>query len=91
MLGLFTFTYATIHLSWYVGVDQFFDLQILAKDVTQAEVHGGGVRGLAPARAGRGHVHEHPSGVLAMAADTHLQLNLPASPPGDPGAWRLER
>lgn len=33
MLGLFTFAYATIHLSWYVGVDQFFDLEILAKDV----------------------------------------------------------
>lgn len=33
MLGLFTFAYATLHLCWYVGVDQFFDLQILAKDV----------------------------------------------------------
>ena len=33
MLGLFCFAYATLHLSWYVGVDQFFDLQILAKDV----------------------------------------------------------
>jgi methionine sulfoxide reductase heme-binding subunit len=33
MLGLFTFAYATIHLSWYVGVDQFFDLHVLAKDV----------------------------------------------------------
>ena len=33
MLGLFTFAYATIHLSWYVGVDQFFDLHVLVKDV----------------------------------------------------------
>lgn len=33
MLGLFCFGYATLHLSWYVGVDQFFDLHILAKDV----------------------------------------------------------
>lgn len=33
MLGLFTFAYATLHLCWYVGVDQFFDLQVLAKDV----------------------------------------------------------
>ncbi len=33
MLGLFTFAYATIHLCWYVGVDQFFDLHVLAKDV----------------------------------------------------------
>jgi methionine sulfoxide reductase heme-binding subunit len=35
MLGLFTFAYATIHLLWYVGVDQFFDLAILAKDVAK--------------------------------------------------------
>ncbi len=33
MLGLFAFTYATLHLSWYVGVDQFFDPAVLAKDV----------------------------------------------------------
>jgi sulfoxide reductase heme-binding subunit YedZ len=33
MLGLFCFGYATLHLSWYVGVDQFFDLHVLAKDV----------------------------------------------------------
>lgn len=33
MLGLFTFAYATLHLAWYVGVDQFFDLHVLAKDV----------------------------------------------------------
>lgn len=35
MLGLFTFAYATLHLSWYVGVDQFFDLEVLAKDVAK--------------------------------------------------------
>lgn len=35
MLGLFAFTYATIHLCWYVGVDQFFDLGVLAKDVAK--------------------------------------------------------
>lgn len=33
MLGLFTFAYATLHLSWYVGVDRFFDLDVLVKDV----------------------------------------------------------
>jgi sulfoxide reductase heme-binding subunit YedZ len=33
MLGLFAFSYATLHLSWYVGVDQFFDPAVLAKDV----------------------------------------------------------
>ncbi|BDG04040.1 protein-methionine-sulfoxide reductase heme-binding subunit MsrQ [Anaeromyxobacter oryzae] len=33
LLGLFAFAYATLHLCWYVGVDQFFDLHVLAKDV----------------------------------------------------------
>jgi sulfoxide reductase heme-binding subunit YedZ len=33
MLGLFAFSYATLHLLWYVGVDQFFDLPVLAADV----------------------------------------------------------
>ena len=33
MLGLFAFSYATLHLSWYVGVDQFFDPAVLARDV----------------------------------------------------------
>ena len=33
MLGLFAFSYATLHLAWYVGVDQFFDLSVLATDV----------------------------------------------------------
>jgi sulfoxide reductase heme-binding subunit YedZ len=33
MLGLFAFSYATLHLLWYVGVDQFFDLHLLAEDV----------------------------------------------------------
>ncbi len=35
MLGLFAFSYATLHLLWYVGVDQFFDLHVLAKDVAK--------------------------------------------------------
>ena len=33
MLGLFAFSYASLHLAWYVGVDQFFDLSVLATDV----------------------------------------------------------
>jgi sulfoxide reductase heme-binding subunit YedZ len=33
MLGLFAFSYATLHLAWYVGVDQFFDAPVLAADV----------------------------------------------------------
>jgi sulfoxide reductase heme-binding subunit YedZ len=35
MLGLFAFSYATLHLCWYVGVDQFFDLEVLARDVAK--------------------------------------------------------
>lgn len=35
MLGLFAFSYATLHLLWYVGVDQFFDLALLGKDVAK--------------------------------------------------------
>jgi sulfoxide reductase heme-binding subunit YedZ len=35
MLGLFAFAHATLHLLWYVGVDQFFDLALLAKDVAK--------------------------------------------------------
>jgi sulfoxide reductase heme-binding subunit YedZ len=35
MLGLFAFSYATLHLLWYVGVDQFFDVGLLAKDVAK--------------------------------------------------------
>jgi sulfoxide reductase heme-binding subunit YedZ len=33
MLGLFAFAYGTLHLLWYVGVDQFFDWGLLAEDV----------------------------------------------------------
>ena len=33
MVGLFAFACATLHLAWYVGVDQFFDLSVLATDV----------------------------------------------------------
>jgi sulfoxide reductase heme-binding subunit YedZ len=32
-LGLLAFSYATLHLAWYVGVDQFFDAAVLAADV----------------------------------------------------------
>jgi methionine sulfoxide reductase heme-binding subunit len=32
-LGLFAFSYATLHLLWYVGVDQILDFGLLAKDV----------------------------------------------------------
>lgn len=35
MLGLFAFSYATLHLLWYVGVDHFFDVALLAKDVAK--------------------------------------------------------
>jgi sulfoxide reductase heme-binding subunit YedZ len=35
MAGLFAFSFATLHLLWYVGVDQFFDLRVLATDVAK--------------------------------------------------------
>jgi len=35
MLGLFAFSYATLHLLWYVGVDRFFDLDLLVEDVAK--------------------------------------------------------
>ena len=35
MLGLFAFAYATMHFSWYVGVDKFFDLGDIAADVAK--------------------------------------------------------
>jgi sulfoxide reductase heme-binding subunit YedZ len=35
MLGLFAFSYATLHLLWYVGVDQALDLRLLVEDVTK--------------------------------------------------------
>ena len=35
MVGLFAFACATLHLAWYVGVDQFFDLRVLARDVAK--------------------------------------------------------
>jgi sulfoxide reductase heme-binding subunit YedZ len=34
-LGLLAFAYATLHLSWYVGVDQLLDLRLLAQDVAK--------------------------------------------------------
>lgn len=33
MLGLYAFFYATLHLSTYIGVDQFFDWIAIAKDI----------------------------------------------------------
>jgi sulfoxide reductase heme-binding subunit YedZ len=35
MLGLFAFSYATLHLAWYVGIDRFFDLHLLVQDVAK--------------------------------------------------------
>lgn len=35
MLGLFAFSYATLHLLWYVGVDRFLDLSLLVEDVAK--------------------------------------------------------
>ncbi|MGC3997162.1 MAG: protein-methionine-sulfoxide reductase heme-binding subunit MsrQ [Anaeromyxobacter sp.] len=35
MLGLFAFSYASLHLLWYVGADQFFDWPLLVKDVVK--------------------------------------------------------
>jgi sulfoxide reductase heme-binding subunit YedZ len=35
MLGLFAFSYATMHLSWYVAVDHFFDFRHLWEDVAK--------------------------------------------------------
>jgi sulfoxide reductase heme-binding subunit YedZ len=34
-LGLLAFGYATLHLSWSVGVDQLLDLRLLAEDVAK--------------------------------------------------------
>lgn len=35
MLGLFTFFYASLHVATYVGVDQFFALRFIVKDVVK--------------------------------------------------------
>jgi methionine sulfoxide reductase heme-binding subunit len=35
MLGLFAFFYACLHLSTYVGVDQFFDFASIGKDIAK--------------------------------------------------------
>lgn len=35
MLGLFAFSYATLHLLFYVGVDQALDVRLLAQDVAK--------------------------------------------------------
>lgn len=34
-LGLLAFTYATLHFAWYLGVDKFFALGDVARDVTK--------------------------------------------------------
>jgi sulfoxide reductase heme-binding subunit YedZ len=35
MLGLFTFFYATLHLSMWVGVDWFFDVPAMAEEIVK--------------------------------------------------------
>jgi sulfoxide reductase heme-binding subunit YedZ len=35
MIGLFAFAYAALHFAWYLGVDQFFDLEVIAADVVK--------------------------------------------------------
>jgi sulfoxide reductase heme-binding subunit YedZ len=35
MLGLFAFAYATLHLVWYVGIDQTLDVGLLVEDVAK--------------------------------------------------------
>ena len=35
MLGLFAFFYASLHLSTYLGVDQFFDFRAIGKDIAK--------------------------------------------------------
>ncbi len=34
-LGLLAFAYGALHLSWYVGIDKFFDLAGIARDVVK--------------------------------------------------------
>jgi sulfoxide reductase heme-binding subunit YedZ len=34
-LGLFAFAYATLHLGWYVGIDQLLDVGLLVEDVAK--------------------------------------------------------
>jgi sulfoxide reductase heme-binding subunit YedZ len=35
LLGVTAFCYAALHFSWYLGVDQFFDLQAVGADVVK--------------------------------------------------------
>jgi methionine sulfoxide reductase heme-binding subunit len=35
LLGVTAFTYAALHFSWYLGVDQFFDLKAVGADVVK--------------------------------------------------------
>jgi len=43
MLGLFAFSYATLHLLWYAGVDQLFDPAVLAGDVLKRKFQAVGL------------------------------------------------
>jgi len=43
MLGLFAFSYATLHLLWYAGVDQLFDAAVLAGDVLKRKFQAVGL------------------------------------------------
>jgi sulfoxide reductase heme-binding subunit YedZ len=35
LLGVTAFSYAALHFAWYLGVDQFFDLEVVAADVVK--------------------------------------------------------
>jgi sulfoxide reductase heme-binding subunit YedZ len=35
LLGVTAFSYAALHFSWYLGVDQFFDLDVVAADIVK--------------------------------------------------------
>ena len=37
MLGLYAFFYATLHVSTYTGLDQFFDWRAIVDDVTKRQ------------------------------------------------------
>jgi sulfoxide reductase heme-binding subunit YedZ len=41
-LGLVAFTYATLHLTWYAVVDQFFDWRAIAEDVAKRRFQAAG-------------------------------------------------
>jgi sulfoxide reductase heme-binding subunit YedZ len=35
LLGVTAFSYAALHFAWYLGVDQFFDMEVVAADVVK--------------------------------------------------------